>query len=76
MRSKRFILLIFIGLISLGAVVFAQEGRPPVRLKVTDNVVAIPNSIIHLHQIAEIECEQVGVASRSGAIDIDVFSST
>lgn len=76
MRSKRFILQIFIGLISLGAVVFAQEGRPPVRLKVTDNVVAIPNSIIHLHQIAEIECEQVGVASRIGAIDIDEFSST
>ncbi len=75
MRSKRYILPIFIGLITLGAVVVAQEGRPPVRLKVASNVVAIPDSIIHLHQIAEIECEQVGVASRIGAIDIDEFSS-
>jgi len=76
MRSKRFILQVFIGLISLGAVAFAQEGRPPVRLKVSNSVVAIPDSIIHLHQIAEIECEQVGVANRIGAIDIDEFSST
>ena len=76
MRSKRYILMIFIGLISLGAVVVAQEGRPPVRLKVASHVVAIPDSIIHLHQIAEIECEQAGVASRIGAIDIDEFSSS
>lgn len=75
MRNKRFILQIFIGLISLGTVVFAQEGRSPIRLKVASNVVAIPDAIIHLHQIAEIECEQVGVANRIGAIDIDEFSS-
>ena len=75
MRSKRYILPIFIGLITLGAAVVAQEARPPVRLKVASNVVAIPDSIIHLHQIAEIECEQAGVASRIGAIDIDEFSS-
>ena len=76
MHRRRFILLTFIGLISFGSLVFAQQDTRVIKLKLVNETVVIRDSIVHLEQIAKIECDWVGVANRIGSIDIDEFSGT